>query len=410
MTPLVPAETGNGLAMRAGAILRALAESFDIHLYVIPLFPSPGARPEFTARHCVRVGRLNLSTHIDPLFQLISRLKDPSEREQAMRGFPKPELSRFITSKTGETLREWYGADTPDALHITRLYLAPLAAAFRNRGAASSPYTVLDMDEDDVLTRRRLAMLYDEYGMAAAAAKERGESDKYMSWAGQWLDKLDRVVLSSAVESDRLRKTWQGVNFEVVPNSIIKRPLHRHPHAAEATPRLLFVGNLSYLPNEDAVAFLLRDVFPRIKEILAGPVIMDIGGGGAGQRLGGFESSPDVRFHGHVKQLSRLYRQARIAVVPIRAGGGTRLKILEAFHYGLPVVATSIGAEGLEAVNQRHLLIADDATDFAAECARLLQNATLAKRISSRAASLVQSRYGLSSLKSHLSVVYTKIL
>ena len=265
VTPVEPAETGNGLAMRCGAVMQSLSASFDVHLFVVPLFPSPGARPEFIERHSVRTGRLNPSAHIDPLFKLISTLKDPRERERAMLDFPKPHLSRFVTSRSSETMRQWYGAANPDAVHVTRLYLAPLGAAFRVRGASSGPFSVLDMDEDEVVTRRRLAALYGEYGDGSAATRELEEAKKYEIWTEQHLGAYDRVVLSSADDAQRLHQTWQDLHFDVVPNALGSRPVARLRPLAEGPSRLLFVGNLSYLPNEDAVVFSDRGCAPTLE-------------------------------------------------------------------------------------------------------------------------------------------------
>ena len=94
-----------------------------------------------------------------------------------------------------------------------------------------------------------------------------------------------------------------------------------------------------------------------------------------------------------------LYRQARVAVVPIRAGGGTRIKILEAFASGVPVVSTALGAEGLNVEDGVHLLIADTPDAFAAACVRLARDEGLRARIIPAARQLQEDQYSLNMLK-----------
>jgi len=96
-----------------------------------------------------------------------------------------------------------------------------------------------------------------------------------------------------------------------------------------------------------------------------------------------------------VASLAPYYAAARMAVVPIRAGGGSRIKILEAFAHGRPVIATRLGAEGLGVVDEQHLLIADTAEDFAASARRLLADTALAERLVYQARALVEQRYAL---------------
>jgi glycosyltransferase involved in cell wall biosynthesis len=94
-----------------------------------------------------------------------------------------------------------------------------------------------------------------------------------------------------------------------------------------------------------------------------------------------------------VPDLTVELREAALAVVPIRFGGGTRIKILEAFAHGLPVVTTTVGAEGLEVEDGRHLLVADDADALASACLRLLDDRDLRSRLAAAGRALWQERY-----------------
>ena len=100
-----------------------------------------------------------------------------------------------------------------------------------------------------------------------------------------------------------------------------------------------------------------------------------------------------MRVHADVACAAPFYEQADAAVVPLRAGGGTRIKLLEAFAHGVPVVSTSVGAEGLDVEAGRHLLIADDPAGLADACRRLMEEPGLADRLRAEALRLVAARY-----------------
>jgi len=409
IVPTEPAATGNGLAMRAGAHLEALARLFDVHLFVVPLFDTPGASGDFPARHAARVGRLDLRAHLDPLFGLIARLKDPNERRRAMIGYPKPLLGRFCTGASAAAVRDWYGPEPPDVVHVMRLYLAPFAAAFRRPAGSRRPLLGLDLDDDEITTRPRLAELHRAAGRDRSAEQEEAEARKYIAWAELYLGDFDRVLVCSQTDADRLRRRWSAVRFEVLPN-VVAAPPEPDRRAPPGPERLLFVGNLSYAPNEDAVTFLIEDILPRLCRSTDREVLLDIVGGGAGASLRRIITAGGVRHRGFVDDVTPVYRAAAVALAPIRAGGGTRLKILEAFAHGVPVVATPTGAEGLDVANERHLLIAGDGEGLAAACLRLMSDPDLASRLARNGRKLVRERYGLEAATERLEEIYGEVL
>ena len=100
----------------------------------------------------------------------------------------------------------------------------------------------------------------------------------------------------------------------------------------------------------------------------------------------------NVSVTGTVTDVTRCYESAHAVIVPVRAGGGTRIKVLEAFAHQRPVVSTSAGAEGLEVTAGRHLLIADSRSDFAACCGRLMRDPALGRQLAGQAAAYVRMR------------------
>jgi polysaccharide biosynthesis protein PslH len=406
VTPVMPQRHGNGLAMRAGLHLQALAECHDVHLFVVPVAGSPADSPLFASRHAVRIGGLDLARHVDPHAALIARVLDPGERARAAAAFPRPWLSRFCISASARCLAEWCGAAPLAAVHVMRLYLAPLAEPFLRQGARET-LRVLDLDDDEMRTHERLARLHGGCGDAAMASQLEAEACKYQSLATRLLARFDRVLVCSASDAARLAGRFPGASFAVVPNGYpLPGPVPVRPRRPDGPIRLLFVGTLGYQPNADAVRFLCDAIVPEVRRAGGPDVRVDVVGGGAGRALQALAADPAIVLHGAVTDLAPLYGAADIAVVPIRAGGGTRIKILEAFAHGVPVVSTRLGAEGIAATDGVHLLLADDAQAFAAACLRLKRDPDEAAALARRAGGLVEASHGAAAITAALAAAY----
>ena len=156
------------------------------------------------------------------------------------------------------------------------------------------------------------------------------------------------------------------------------------PAAKEAEPgNIVFTGSMDWLPNEDAVVWFVEEIMPVVRAA-AHPIRFVIVGRrptAVVRKLG--EDYPDVIVTGDVDDIRPYMANAAVFVVPIRIGGGTRMKIYEAMAMGKAVVSTSVGAEGLPLVNGKHLLIADSRDDFAGEVIRVLRDKGLATNLGS---------------------------
>jgi glycosyltransferase involved in cell wall biosynthesis len=182
-----------------------------------------------------------------------------------------------------------------------------------------------------------------------------------------------------------------GPPVAVVPNGV--DCCHNRPGLAQSQPnRLVFNGALTYDANYDAMQFFLAEIHPRIRQGAPG-VSLAITGSTVGADLGGLNLDDSVHLTGYVPDVRIPVAEATVCVVPIRQGGGTRLKILEAMALGTPVVATSKGAEGLEVIDGEHLLLADTPQAFADATLRLLGDPALRARLVASARRLVEARY-----------------
>ncbi|MBN1875883.1 MAG: glycosyltransferase [Anaerolineae bacterium] len=198
------------------------------------------------------------------------------------------------------------------------------------------------------------------------------------------VSEADRQATLSAVGIDRLR-------VEVVPNGVDCG--HNRPGLAQPRPTMLvYNGALTYSANYDAMQWFLAEVYPRIKTVAPG-VSLTITGATKGVDLAGLALDTSVHLIGYVDDVRLPVAEAAICVVPIRQGGGTRLKILEAMALGTPVVATSKGAEGLDVVNGEHLLLGDTPEALADAVLRVMGDSVLRERLCRSARALVERRY-----------------
>src|SRR5262249_19343747 len=208
---------------------------------------------------------------------------------------------------------------------------------------------------------------------------ERSSMRRYYNWLEYRLLKpveLARCRRASAIsvtserEQALLRSLVPEVPIEVVPNGVDTASFHPSAtHEPEVARRLVFTGTYAYRPNVDAVLSFARECWPRIRACLP-DATWDIVGSAPPPNVLALAALPGMRVTGAVPDVRPYLAGAAVAVVPIRFGGGTRLKVLEALAMGKAVVSTSLGCEGLALKSGTHLVVEDDPEAFASEVVR----------------------------------------
>lgn len=155
------------------------------------------------------------------------------------------------------------------------------------------------------------------------------------------------------------------------------------PVRDSSSRRILFLGSMFYHPNLDGVTWFCTEIWPSILSRVPSASLDVIGQFTSEPRA--ISTAPATTLHGFVEDVSPYLRDSGVFIVPLRVGGGTRIKILEAWSRGLPVVTTGIGVEGLLAKQGEHALIADTATEFADACVRLLDDPAEGQRLAQNA-------------------------
>ena len=369
VTPLAPAPGGNGLAMRAGMLLEALGGAGPVDVVVVPVSGSPegGEWLASRARRVVVVDPERPRTRAD----VVAQLADPARRDElaALEGLPA--RARLAPPSLVAGALDALADVTPSVVVVLRSYLAPFGLTLA--AALDAPRAVVDADDDDEALLR-------------AQGHDRA-ADEHAALARTWLLRADRVLAASSVDADAMRRRY-GFVVDPLPNAV------RPPTEVTTPPgcdRLLYVGNLTYPPNVDAVRDLVLEVLPRVRRLVPDATVDLVGA--YDERLGDLHGRDGVRLAGAVPDVAPWYERADIAVVPLRQGAGTRIKVLEAFAYRRPVVATPAAVVGLAVHDGRSVHLGSSPDGLAAHVARLLRSPDEARGTVVEASAVLSEHY-----------------
>lgn len=363
LTHIIPDARGVGLARRGWFWAQSLAAAHDLDIVVVtPHDLAPPATP--------LPGRLH-----------ILRATGPALHPRGVADWFEPDAA--IAAALGEL-----PGPAPARIVVFRFYLhdavALLPASWRARAE-------IDCDDWESATRLSLARLALVHGQIRLALRRLAEARAYQRLEGQALPLYAKVHVAAAEDARRLGRRLALPQVMAAPNQIaIETDFVPVPPTTEART-LLFVGALFYPPNEDAMLWFGRTILPRLRR--QQPDLRVIAAGRAEAPLQQRLAAMGIDYVHEPADLSPLYAQAAAVVAPLRGGGGTKLKVLEAWLHERPLIATRHAARGLAVEPGRHLLLADRPADFAASCLRVLQDRALATSLVQEGRRLLHERY-----------------
>jgi glycosyltransferase involved in cell wall biosynthesis len=260
------------------------------------------------------------------------------------------------------------------------------------------------------------------HNFESALLKRRGKNrnnlaaKSYFYWQAWKLARYEREMIGKVqvnlVCSEKDRQQLQILQprgrYELIPNGTdidYFRPQDSHP-----AKELIFVGGLNWYPNEDAMIYFCGHVLPIIKKRVP-EVVIHIVGQKPPEKLHKMAAGDSsIRLYGFVKDIRDYVPRASVFVVPLRVGGGTRLKILDAFACGKAVVSTTIGCEGIAVTNEQDILIGDSAEEFAQKVIQILEDDALRKKLERNARLLVEQKYSWRAIGQDLENVYESVI
>ncbi len=226
------------------------------------------------------------------------------------------------------------------------------------------------------------------------ARKLAGNEDRFFRDA-------DLVWVCSQPEADRLGVTSPDANVDVVPNGVdVRGVVPAEP--CRTGSRIVFCGHMGYYPNVDAVEFFSEEVMPLVRARVPDAEFWVVGRSPAPAVVAAGERHDWVHVTGRVDRVQPYMEEAAVVVVPLRVGGGTRLKILEGLALAKGLVSTTVGAEGLSVQDGEHLLMADRPRDFAEAVVRLIDDRELAERLGRTGRKQMEDLYDWGSIGSRI--------
>jgi len=388
MIPYPPADGGT---LRVFNLLQRLSHHHDVSLLVLynPLVQDESAAA-FLRTCCAHV-------------ELVAR-RERSQRDyrrRLLRGALRGEslrLAAYRSEEMADRVRSLTEDESFDIMDVQRPWMAPYVEAISPASRCRKILTLYDVP-------------YVQYRRMMWAERDRRTKLRlfYMDWLFskrttlKYARRFDKCVLVSALDCDVLRRAGPDLDIAVVPNGVDignYSPLAGPP----MTPTLLFVGKMNYVPNVDGAVFFCREIFPLIKRQVPDAKLLIVGQ--KPDRSVQALASDDVTVTGYVESVIPYYQQSLVSVVPLRAGGGTRLKILESMALGRPVISTPLGCEGLAVTPDEDILVADTPADFAAQTVRLLRDGELRRRLIINGRRLVETTYDWEAIAQQLLQVY----
>jgi len=272
-----------------------------------------------------------------------------------------------------------------DVVYADQLNMAQYALRVRCRRR------VLDLHNALWLLYERLAATMPFGPRRALFARERTLLRRY---EGAMCRRFDRVLTVSDEDRSAIRPLIAAESPDpcVIPIALDGDELQPIARARTAD-RILYVGTMYWPPNVDGVFWFLREVLPLLRRTRPDAAFDCVGARPPAPLIAAARDDPGVNVVGYVEDLTSILRNAALMIVPLRAGGGMRVKILQALAQGMPIVTTSLGAEGIALTHGKDALIADRPVDFAAAIADVLSDRVLADRLGRNARRLFESRY-----------------
>jgi len=230
---------------------------------------------------------------------------------------------------------------------------------------------------------------------------------KLKYWETHFWKRAKKVVVMSGSDKKEMERLSPGLSIDIVPNGIDINYFSKKVKKEGSVKKILYVGNFTWLQNTEAVKILVGSVWPKIKKSVS-KVMLWIVGTHMSDEIRKLASG-DIEVTEGLEDIRDAYKNASVLVAPIKGPGGTRLKILEAMASSLPVVTTSVGAEGLGVSDNNEALIRDGLDNLADAAIKVLKDVSLANRLGKSGRDFVEENYTWDKSADKLDKIYKEV-
>lgn len=398
ITPTTPLLSGKGGSMRAGMHILALSGMFTVHVLVLNRFGvSLAEKPEPDL-----MAKMATFDAVTVLADQRGRIDAAKSNLDVLAGFVSRPLSTLAFSDADSAaILEILGNRKFDLIFFGRLATALLMENRMFRDWAGDAPRILDLDDIESDAAFREARTLGTRNGRIAYFNDLLDAFKLRYFERRLLPHFDLALVCSTTDQATMTARHPETRFGLLPNGfqVPPRPVERQEPAVLT---LLFVGSLQYPPNADGVIFFCTQVLPQLRERLSVPFHLVIVGREPTRAVRDLGALPEVTVTGTVPDVEIYYHSSTMAIVPIRFGGGTRIKILEALALGCPVISTTLGAEGIEVTDGKNILLADTAAAMADACVRLAEDGALRARLSRKGWDMVNVNYSVKAITARM--------
>lgn len=395
LSQVLPFPPDRGVTIRTHHLVRILSARFDVDLLC---FYRRAAHEHRTVADCLESvpGVTTASAH--PIPQEHSRSRFVRDHLRSL--LTRRPYTRYLYDSepfTGE-LERWLARESYALVHVDTLDLSRFVPLVEGPPVVCGHHNI----EADLLRRRSRFQ-----ANPLKAAYMRLQSTLQEEELRRWAPRAALNLMVSEPDRRRLLELSPGARSAVIPNGV---DVERFRPSGQPPERdIVFVGGTEWEPNRDALEHFCLDVLPRIRDRMDDVSVTWVGRSRSRDRRR-FSEEHGVELTGYVEDIRPYVRGAACYVVPLRMGGGTRLKILDAWAMGKAVVSTSVGCEGLDAENGENILVRDDPAAFADAVVEVLEDEALRRRVGRRARATAEERYSWESIGRKLLDAYEELL
>ena len=398
LSQIVPYPPHGGVLQRGYNLLRELSRRARVHLlaFVHPdVLPTAQALEE--SRH--KLQEFCATVEYFELFPKISRAHHVAALAAALCSRRPFSVIAHRSSAFGRRVEDLAHSAAIDVLHVDTIALAPFVPQ-----NCALPTVLTHHNIESVLMARRAAV---ETRPAAKWFLQR-EAAKLRAYEATVSPTFDTNVVMSAQDEAVLREMAAGLRTSIVPNGVDID--YFTPDGATETPALIYTGGMNMFANRDAVMHFLKDIWPLIVTQHPDLRFYAVGQDPPRELMALAEADPRIEVTGFVDDIRPFVRKSAVYIVPLRIGGGTRLKVLDAMASGKAIVSTSIGCEGIDARDGEHLITADSPDAFARETIALLRSPERRATLGRAARQFVVNRYSWRTVADHLIDTYVQTM